>query len=193
MIKRSTWIMLGVFALLLAVVLLVQRIGPQDELADIPTEAVRPNVYDFTVEEIALLRIANLDGKAVEIERLGEVWIMTQPAAPAEQVDQTRLAGLLAQLLTLRLVTENVINAPLQALQLDPAPYVLTVTLVSSESYVLDIGDNAVTNTGYYVSLNGQAPQLAGKSVLDQFIGLLDSPPYLPTPVPTVEIPTAAP
>ena len=102
----------------------------------------------------------------------------------AELVDQSRIEGLLAQLTSVRMVTEADINASLSALQLDNPQHRFLVTLSGGETVELAIGGSSPTNTGYYVSLDGGTPRLVSRTALDSFIGLLDSPPLLPTPVP---------
>lgn len=186
MIRRSTWITLGIFAVLLVAFLVLQQTGtdaPAD--AALPTTAVQPNLFSFSLDEIVGVRVENLDGQAVEFERSGEVWQLVQPEAAAEQVDQSRIDGLLAQLTGIRMLIDADINASLSALRLEFPPHRLIVTLASGDQAVLAIGDTSVTNTGYYVSLNGGGPRLVPKTALDALIGLLDAPPLLPTPVPT--------
>lgn len=185
-IPRNTWIMVGVFFLLLLVFFALQRTGggAPAEQVDFPTPEIVPPLFDFDASTVTRIRIANLDGQAVEFAREGEVWLLKQPAAPAEETDITRIEGLIAAFAGLRPVAGFTIDAPLSAIGLQFPPYSLTLTLPGGETHVLAIGDAAVTGTGYYVSLDGGPVQLATKSVLDQFIGLLDSPPLLPTPIP---------
>lgn len=190
MIRRSTWILLGVFVLLLGLLYFLQQdgAGAPDEAA-LPTSAVMPNLFAFSMDEITGFRIANLDGLAVEAEKAGDVWQLVQPQAAAELVDQSRIEGLLAQLTGVRLLTDADINASLSALKLQYPPHRLTITLAGGGTVVVAIGDTSVTNTGYYVSVDGGEPRLVSKMALDSFLGLLEAPPLLPTPVPTVETP----
>lgn len=188
MIRRNTWVLLGIFALLLVVTFVLQQTGAgEPDAADVPTSAVRPNLFTFTADQVVSVRIENLDGVAVEAEKSGDVWLLVQPEAAADLVDQSRIEGLLGQLAAVRVLTDSAINGSLSALQLQYPPHQLTVRLSSGEERVLAIGESSIANTGYYVSLDGAAPQLVSKSALDSFIELLDSPPLLPTPVPTPE------
>ncbi len=186
MLRRPTQIVLGVFAVLLIVLLVLRGRSGDEETppADLPTQPAVSLLFDFAPEDVAAVRIANIDGQAVEFRHEGEVWLLVRPPAPAEETDITRISGLVAQFTALRLVTETSLDAPLSALGLQFPPYRLTVTLVDGTVHNLAIGDPSVTNTGYYVTLDGGVPRLVTKSVLDGFIGLLESPPLLPTPFP---------
>lgn len=193
MIKRNTQIMLGVFALLLIVFLVVRNAAEtgEGETEDLPTPVVPALLFDFDPADVTGIRIENLDGQAVQVRQEGEVWLLVQPPAPAEQTDLTRIENLVAALGALQLVTQADLEAPLNVVGLEFAPYLLTLTLADGTVHEVAIGDASVTGTGYYISVDGGLPQLATKSVLDQFIGLLDSPPLLPTPIP--ELPTETP
>jgi len=186
MIRRNTWILLAVFVLLLAVLFILQQQGEEspDEAA-VPTTVVRSNLFSFSIDEVTGFRIESQEGLVVEAEKAGEVWQLVQPETGAGEVDQTRVEGLIAQLASIRLLTEGDIIASLSDLQLQSPPYRLAVGLAGGERVDLAIGSSSVTNTGYYVSLDGGPPSLVSKSVLDSFIGLLDTPPLLPTPIPS--------
>ena len=190
MIKRNTQILLGVFALLLVALFVVRNLPDDAEdtpVDDFPTQAVLPTLFEFGVEEVAGFRIENAEGQAVEMEYADEAWVMIEPEAAAADVDQIRAAGLVPQLTILRLVTESPLESPLDVLGLAAPAYTLTIRLTSGESHVLAIGAASITNTGYYVSLDGEAPKLVTKSALDQFINLIETPPLAPTPLPTTE------
>lgn len=191
MINRKTWIMVGVFAALLTLTIVLQRRGGEaDPALELPTQAVRPLVFNLEMTDITGLRIENLDGQAVAAEKSGDVWVLTQPAAEAELVDQTRIAAVLAQLAAMQFLTESRINAPDSALQLEFAPYRLTLTTLSGEAIALKIGKAAPTGTGYYVAFDDRVPRIAAKNPLDQAINLLENPPLLPMPDPAEELPS---
>ncbi len=191
MIKRNTWIMIGVLGLLLVATYLLQQSGNQaDPAADLPTQPVSPLVFDLEMTEITGLRIANLDGQSVSLQKTGDVWVLAEPQAEADQVDQGRIEGLLAQLAAMRYLTEARINAPIEALQLEFAPHVLTVTTSSGESLVMKIGEVAPTQSGYYIAFEDNVPRLVARNPLDQAISFLANPPLLPTPIPVEELPS---
>jgi hypothetical protein len=190
MIKRNTLIMLGVFALLV-VVLVVLRNLPDDATAeipeDVPTQAVLPTLFDFAAADVAGVRIENVEGQAVHFVREGEGWAMIQPPAEPEEVDVIRLESLVSQLAFLRLVTETVLETDLAGLGLESPSYTLNIFLVSGEEHELLIGNSSITGTGYYVSVDGDPPQLVTKSILDTYITLFENPPLIPTPIPTLD------
>lgn len=190
MLKRNTLILLGVFALLV-VVLLVLRNLPEDETAetplDVPTQAVLPTLFDFAAADVAGVRIENAEAQAVHFVREGEGWTVIQPPAEPGEVDVTRLESLVSQLAFLRLVTETVLETDLAGLGLESPAYTLNIFLVSDEEHELLIGNSSIAGTGYYVSVDGEPPQLVTKSILDTFITLFENPPLIPTPIPTLD------
>ncbi|HUF40187.1 MAG TPA: hypothetical protein VMN57_16815 [Anaerolineales bacterium] len=190
MIKRNTLILLGVFALLLVVMIVLQRLPeeePAETLEDIPTQAVLPALFAFEPADVAGVRIENAEGQVIHFAREGEGWITIEPPAVPEEVDAIRLESLVSQLTFLRLVTETVLEVDLAALGLETPGYTLLITLVSGEEHELLVGDASIAGTGYYVSVDGAPPQLVSKSILDTFITLFDNPPLLPTPIPTLD------
>jgi hypothetical protein len=190
MLKRNTQILLGVFALLVVVLLVLRRL-PEDEtpetVEEIPTVAVLPTLFDFEAADVAGVRIENAEGEAIQFAREGEGWIVILPPVEADQVDAIRIESLVSQLTFLRLITETTLDAPLSALGLEAPEYTLHIFLESGTEIELRIGDVSIAGTGYYVSVDGAVPQLVTKSILDTFINLFENPPLLPTPIPTLD------
>jgi hypothetical protein len=190
MLKRNTLILLGVFATLV-IVLLVLRNLPEDEtpetVEDFPTEAVMPPLFEFEAADVSGVRIERAEGDAVQFTREGEGWSLIQPPAEPEEVDAARIESLVSQLTFLRLVTETVLDTPLSALGLEVPDYTLFVFLSSGVEHEIRIGDASIAGTGYYVSVDGAPAQLVTKSILDTFITLFENPPLVPTPIPTLE------
>ena len=190
MIKRSTWIMLGFFVLLLAVTLWLQRSNEADPAETVPTVPSLKLVFDFPMTDIAQLRVENLDGAVVEVVRTDFGWALSAPETAVDLVDQSRIDGALAQLVAMRYLTEEKIQAPASALQLEFPPHVLTVTTGSGAVTVMKIGETAPTGTGVYIAFEDGIPRIVSRNPIETILSLLQAPPVLPVSLPEEGVPS---
>jgi len=195
MVTRTTRILLGVFVVLLLVAILISR-QSGEEPADLSfTPAPSLALFEFGVEAIQRFEARNLDGQVIAFERTGTGWQSFEPAASEAETDSVRISNLLSQLVTVRVVNSQPIEAPFSVIGLEFAPHQFTVVLSDGRTFVVRIGEKSATSTGYYVQVNGEAPVLITKATVDLVIGLFAAPPLLPTPtfIPTQTITATVP
>ena len=108
---------------------------------------------------------------------------MTEPER--SNVDLEKVNGVVEQLVAAEVL--NVLSTPPAADQtgLNKPAYVLTVTDQSEKKFVIEIGSETPTQSGYYVSKEGLV-YVADKFGIDSLVDFLKNPPVAPpTATPT--------
>ncbi|OGO11296.1 MAG: hypothetical protein A2Y93_11590 [Chloroflexi bacterium RBG_13_68_17] len=181
MIRRSTWIVLGVFGLLLAFTLW-WRARPADQAVGEATATLEP-LWNVGAAQIVLIRVEDLQaGTTVEAELRadGAWWLLEPEAGPADTTRMEQAASWLA----LPIPRSQV--APVGDLAdfgLDAPHQRVTARLDDGRELTFEVGDEAPTGTMTYVRLPDRAGVLVlSKYGLSEVLGLLDP---LPIPEPT--------
>jgi hypothetical protein len=187
MIRRTTWIVLLMFLVVLAGLVWVQRSNQDQEPEIAPTTA---NQSLFDLQEQALTRIAvqSSDGKNLELVRPAQgEWSLTQPQnAPA---DSAAVQSALSQFLSSTIVSSPGSLPGLEALNLENALYKILLVSQDGSQIVLNIGNETPTGSGYYVLASNQSQVVVvNKFGLDALLNLLENPPLLPTPAAEIEL-----
>lgn len=189
MLRKNTQSVLIVFAVLLVILLVWQR-APQLFGAgqETPTVApLSPAVLEVSLDQIVGLTIKSAEGEAASYQLIdtGE-WEQVEPEIiPAEQIDQFTLNQAITTMAAWRELTSIDPITELSAVGLSSPAYRITLTLVNGETLRIDIGDKTVTDSGYYIRLEGHLPQIVRLFSVDPVLDLLINPPLLPTPIPT--------
>lgn len=189
MIRRSTWIMLLVFALAVAGMLLWQRAGI--EPAATATLTVQPNVFPFAADAINKIHLENAS-LVVDYERQTDgSWLML--GEPAVTADGSVISQRLGNLAGARVL--NTLSAPPadSITGLDQPLVAMSVTLDDGKTFRLEAGAATPTGSGYYTRVDGSQVVVINKATVDGILGLLQSPPLVtPEPIPTESTPQPA-
>jgi len=190
MLRRSTWIVLGIFALLVLGVFLWQHYGKTEEPVE-PTPTVmvvNEMVFDLGEQSIAGFRIVGADGSSISFERdpVSINWIVSDQ--PAELADATQIETAVGNLSFLLIDTKMTTQPPLDSMGLDQPAYMITLVLSNGEQIVLNVGDLTPTGTGYYVQVDNDPAVVVSQTEMDAVINLLKTPPLAATYTPTVTV-----
>ncbi len=195
MVRRSTWIVLGVFALVLATAWYMRYREQQTVAEATPTPAPQM-IFNAGTSSPVGIRISSADGQGIEILDKGiDGWQIVEPAlGPA---DSEKVYGLFSSLLSLQ-VTETLNPAPSDAdMGLVPPAYTIELTWPDQRVQVLTVGKTSPTRSGYYARLDSGDPMLIAVSGLQNVQDVLKTPPVaVPTATPetgTAVSPTVAP
>lgn len=178
--RRSTWILLIVFAALVGLFFYLDRQGDASQ-EDLDTDSETVEFLFTGKSGIPLgIEISETDGQNVEIARNEEgSWMLIQPTE--SEADQGMAEAAASQVTSLRILS-TLDLAPDNA-GLVPPSYRMTISFSSGETENLDIGDLTPTGTGYYARLaDDEFIQVISKPGLDSLLNLLSNPPY---PIPT--------
>ena len=184
MIRRSTWVVLVIFAIVLAAAIFWQRAKKSAPVEATPT-ASSQLLFDQAGSEIQKVTIQNADGEMVVLERgLDNTWILTVPQT--EATDKTTVETAISQLLSSRIVSTLSGDLPLADLGLKPPAYKIAVDFKDGQQSVLYVGKPTSISSGYYVFTGGGDRYVVSKSNLDAVLQLSITPPILVTPTPEV-------
>jgi hypothetical protein len=195
MIRKSTWIVVLIFAVLLAAVLLWQRSQDQKAAQATPTAleaAERQYLFDLA-GEVSSLRVERVGEKSIELQRDGSgQW--TLAGSPDTAIDTAAMDGIVGQIAALPLVS-TLQNIPeLQDLGLDPPSYRILVVMQDGSQSVASVGKATPTGSGFYVLTSDRGVYIANEFSLQPLLDLVDNPPLLIAPYPLpVELTPGAP
>jgi hypothetical protein len=192
--KRPTWVLLVILFALIALMAILNR---ERNLALIG-ESTPVQPVDFLINETdglpVRIAISRSDNKQMILVRnTNSNWVLEKPTRA--EADQGLAEAAATQLTSLRIISYPAV--PLAAAGLDPAAYDLSIELSGGSTKQVRIGDLTPTNSGYYASIVGDPAVF----ILDQagtlsLLNLLETPPYLETPSPTIvpgEVPVVDP
>jgi hypothetical protein len=191
MVRRSTWIVLGIFVLLVGFAVVFQRYQTkQAENAATATPTVPP-VYLLHLGDAQIndIKIADNTGSYINLylDQASSQWAIE--GVPTDQADSSKIETLSTQLLSLQVQEVLTETISLASIGLDTPSYTITLTTASNSQSVTYIGMQTAIGSGYYVRENDGPVMIVSKSAIDQFINVLQEPPLLPTATPEV-IPT---
>ncbi len=192
-IKRNTWVLLGVFAIILAFGILYQRDKSQTAASVTPTASPTDKpLLVIDEKSIASVRVEDDQGKAVALGRdAGGLWVITEPKGGG-QTDAGKAEQMVTQIAAFHSTGSPNATSDLSIFGLLKAKYTITVNLNGGTKHVIHIGDVDPMGDGYYVQVDGEAPQIVAKSSIEAVTSAITSPPYVPTATPT-PLPTPAP
>jgi hypothetical protein len=178
---KPTLIVLGLFAALLAYVLLVEvKKEPPSEGDVTPTP---PPLMDYALGDLRAMRIT--DGqRTLRLEQGAEEWRITEPAEGA--ADYYALLAPVDDLLHLQATMIVVEQASdLATYGLDPPAITLIVELTSGQEERVLVGRKTPDGSTFYVQRVGDARVYTVSNYkVERFVEWLSAPPYQPTPTP---------
>lgn len=198
--RNTTLILVGVFAVLLLYVLLIQR--PAEEAkanaTATPGASTTGNVWGtLTADQVLSVRIEDRSaGRAVAFGRssASAAWEVTEPEArPADQLTAATNVGTLVNL-----TYQQTLDSPadLSVYGITSPSYALEVKLTDGTTARTFIGAKTLVGNSYYVAREGAGNVMIVSSFsLEALLKLLDEPPYLqPTATPApLETPVSTP
>jgi len=199
--RRTTWILVGLAALLAAYVWYSGRpkgnaaAGTETPSVPTPIPGSGP-LFDTTAEQITGMWMVDMAANrsvALSKDAQGN-WQVTSPTVrPADQTQAQSWASQFANVYVSTVITTATDLTPFGVLS---PTYALGVKLVDGSNVRVSMGDKAPTGSGYYVLRDGESNAVVvNTSAMDGLVALLNLPPYaVPTapPTPTVDLTATA-
>ena len=181
MIRRNTWIALGVFAVLLLLAISWERIPALNPVEDTPTPMpYNPPILDINPDQVRKLVIRDIEGQEAVYRYQSEAWVMTAPdIKTSDQIDGSMIGQAVYQLASWQSTTSIESLLDLEAVGLSTPKFTITITLDGGDELKVFIGDQTVTESGYYVRLTGLQPVVVSAFSVDPVLDLLRTPPLI--------------
>ena len=190
MVRRTTWILLGAFAVVVLAYAGWRRFAPAP--AEATPTAGPDSPWSISPEQVESIRLTDLSDPAVVVLKrdLETGWRMLAPAIGG--ADAGRVEAALTAVLA-PVVAQALDPVPdLEPFGLSPAHYRMTLLMVDGTAHSMDVGVVDPTGSVYYVQVPGDGRVLmVSRFSLEDLLGLLGTPPY-PLPTETPEIAPAA-
>jgi len=187
MVKRSTWILLAILALVVGSYFLIKN-KPFKTGTTTPTATGTSYLITQAYGVLQNLRISDSKGNNFQMQRdLSKAWVITAPTSGA--ADQGLAGAAETQVGALSILTTLATPPDLNALGLATPVYNIEVGFVSGTSHKIEVGNVTPTSSGYYVRFDGEKIYVIEKSGIDAILNLLTAPPFpaTVTPIPTLE------
>jgi hypothetical protein len=192
MIRRNTWILLALLALMLVLAWYLQRPGRATQASTTPTVEVK-SLLDVDTTSINGVTIEDNQGKVVSFGKDAQNnWTLAEPKG--EPGDMTSAASAINSFTSLPVLSSLEVAPALDVIGLTQPVYVVTLTTSNGQTRKVSIGSATPTGSGYYVKVDSSPAVVVSKYAVDSLLEVFKNPPLLPTPTPAQTLtPTIAP
>jgi hypothetical protein len=191
--KRSTWVLLLVLAIVVGAYYLINKLTDTSASETLALPSATPESFLLADPEavITSIRIFDRQYNIVELQRNDSgSWTVTLPWQGA--ADSASVGAAETQLMTLRVLATFQTAPDLEAAGLTDPEYTFRIGYASGAEHIFQIGNLTPTGSGYYVRLDRRIVSIVSVSGIEALTDLFLHPPYLPTLAPTAE-PTGTP
>ena len=185
--RRSTWVVLLVFGLLVGFTWLFQRYQA-NKTASLPTSTALPTVekaYDLANQGLSELTIEDNQGNKIDLYRNStttDLWEIRD--VPTDKADNIAIQTAISELLSINIIDRLAVVPPLESIGLVFPQYTLTMQTPGGQQIITDVGIETPIETGYYIRVGSGTVLIVDKSTLDGILNYLQEPPLIATPTP---------
>lgn len=202
MIKRPTWILVIVLALLAGLVYYMQSVPDNFikkalDSAKSPTPSmVQDSLLPIADGLITSIEMTSSDGHGLLLKKEANGWMFSLDSQTPILADQTAAEQASSQAQGMRLTTSAITptSTDLSGFGLDKPNYIYKVTTNSGKILTFKIGHATVLNDGYYLQKEDGTIAVVEKFSMDTLLNLFTQPPLVltatPTAAPVTETPT---
>jgi hypothetical protein len=184
LIRRPTWVLLGVMVLVVGAFFVLKKYPLK---TGEPTPTATAVAYLITQAEgnLQSLQITDAQGNRVRMQRdPSGKWILTAPRNG--EADQSEAGAAQIQVGALRIIAALDTPPDPSATLLAKPSATIEVTFDTGREHKIEVGGPTPTSSGYYVRLDGSKIYVVSQNGIDALMNLLKSPPYPATPTPAV-------
>jgi hypothetical protein len=184
MVRRSTWILLAILAILVGFTWLFQRYQTnktENSRTATPTIAL-VNIYDLTGKQVDQVDMSDSTGDKVVFNRNDESGQWSIAETPLEQSDTFQIESNLAQLFAITAQETLTQTPPLDSIGLVTPAYTISMATADGETINTYVGSITPIGSGYYLRVNSGPIIIVDKLVIDDVLNMLINPPFVATP-----------
>lgn len=167
-IKRSTWILLGVFVVLGGFAIYMAK-SPLQLFKETPTPTSYPTLLGgWSGLNIVKIDVSSSTGTDFVVEKISDsTWVFSDGDGV---VDQGKIQQLLTSIVTLKVLNITDPGVSLENLGLTSPSEIITVSNSSGEQLSIAIGGVSPTASGYYVQIDNNTPVMVGKYAIEDLM-----------------------
>jgi hypothetical protein len=188
MIRRKTWYIIAVFAILSGITLYLQetkKLDPESAATVAPTAEIMIGQD----AKIAGFSMVDASGKEIKISTGTDgLWKVDLPADA--KPDQGTIEETISQLEAIHPLSTLSTPPPPASTGLDKPAYTLDITLKDGKTITWLIGSTTITASGRYTQISGHPVQIVEDYSLESVLNLFTSLTTPAAPTPTVILPT---
>lgn len=188
MVRRSTWIVLLIFAALVGFTFFFQRYQANKPVDSATATPTTPPVYLFELGDAQIneIKISDSTGKNIDLYRdqLTSLWAIAD--MPPGQADSAQIDSISTQLRSIQIQEALTQTVPLSSIGLETPAYTITLTTSTGTQIVTYVGIQTAIGSGYYVRESNGQVAIVSKTPMESILQLVESPPLLPTATPQV-------
>lgn len=188
MIKRSTWIVLLIFFILVGVVIILQK-SPEILVTPTPTPTPYPKMLAGWVDKtINRIEILNLSKESITLKtNTNNQWEFS--SLDNSEVDQGKVEELLSTLKSASIISTVDPNTDLNIVGLENPNLSIALQSTDGETAIIKIGSNTPTGSGAYVQVDDSPPVVIRSVTLESILPLADKVGLISPPLPTEATP----
>ena len=188
MVRRTTWILLLVFVLLVGFAWFFPRYlanKAKNEPTATPV-ASAASLYNLAIADVNAISISASTGEKVDLYKDpgSSNWAIAE--IPVDQANSSQIESTIKQLLSLQVKDTLGVLPPLDTIGLSAPAYTLTMTTTDGTKIVTSIGAPNAIGDGYYVQVGSDPVVIIDNVVMDDVINMIKQPPLKPTATPEV-------
>jgi hypothetical protein len=183
MIKRPTWILLILLALVFGAYSIIKEQSSK-VIKLTPTPTVNGYLIMPSGDLLQSLYISDNKGNIFRMQRdLSKTWVITLPSSGV--ADQGLAGAAETQVGALRIVTMLETPPETSVIGLGVPTATLELGFISGITRKIEVGNITPTGSGYYVRYDGAKFYVISQSGIDSLLNLLAAPPYPATETPS--------
>ncbi len=175
MIRKQTWILLGVFIIALVATIILEKNPELVKSSQAPTSSpTSPGMMleGWQSNDITWIEILDGQGNRLRILQTTEgKWVIDSESG--DSVDAGVVEEIRSQIAATRTTAYLDPGYDLEAIGLNHPAYTLTVRNIQGRESVIQIGQMTPTQTGYYVKVDNFAPIVVSKYAIDNIVDKL--------------------
>lgn len=187
--KKTTWIALGAFALVLIAFLVSQNIESAPVETPVPTE--EPSLRELDDQEIAEIDYTDTTGVTIVLQKVEDL-VWTSPTDPEAQITAGNIEQLLSYFSGLSILSTLPFDTALEDVGLVEPVYTITFVMEDGSTYRLDVGEPTAMSDGYYTWVDESEIVVLPVSTMEYiptFMYIITTPPTAtPDPETTITV-----
>jgi hypothetical protein len=184
MIRKTTWITLCVFIILVLAALYINEQNKNVPEGVTPTPELKSILSGNDTEDIIQIIIEDASGAKIDLKLTDNGQWKFNDSTPGE-LDQNIISERIRTIKDIEEMSPLPNPPSLEDLGLIKPAYTIRLVYKNQDQTTILIGNQTTVNNGYYIKVDNKQPQVVNKYDINPLINILTEPPVLGTPTVT--------